>query len=79
MEELSKILKEPNKNMLITWEVLEENLKHFIKKKKISTLKMDEKKKNQMEILELKNTIKRNKQPPNSLDRLNSRTEDKRN
>lgn len=79
MEELSKILKEPNKNMLITWEVLEENLKHFIKKKKISTLKMEEKKKNEMEILELKNTIKRNKQPPNSLDRLNSRTEDKRN
>lgn len=79
MEELSKILKEPNKNMLITWEVLEENLKHFLKKKKISTLKMEEKKKNEMEILELKNTIKRNKQPPNSLDRLNSRTEDKRN
>lgn len=40
---------------------------------------MEEKKKNEMEILELKNTIKRNKQPPNSLDRLNSRTEDKRN
>lgn len=64
MEELSKILKEPNKNMLITWEVLEENLKHFLKKKKISTLKMEEKKKNEMEILELKNTIKRNKQSP---------------